>query len=92
MSTAVRGYLASPKTIARPTSKSAKCSFSCLTFPSGTYSKRSRVVNGRRPFAKDCSIMNYDYDSEAEWEEEDPDGASLIRSFRAHLYMIYVCM
>lgn len=38
---------------------------------SGTFSKRSRFVTGRRPLAKDNSIMNYEYDSEAEWEEED---------------------
>jgi hypothetical protein len=43
-------------------------------FIRGTFSKKSSVVNGRRPFRKDFSIMNYEYDSEAEWEEEDPDG------------------
>lgn len=40
----------------------------------GTFSKTSRIVSGRKPFAKDYSIFNYDYDSEAEWEEEDPEG------------------
>jgi len=39
----------------------------------GTWSKRSRVVSGRRPFRKDTSRhIDYDYDSEAEWEEEEP--------------------
>jgi hypothetical protein len=36
----------------------------------GTYSKKSSVLNGRRPFFKDSALFNYDYDSEAEWEEE----------------------
>ena len=36
----------------------------------GTISKRSRVINGRRPFAKDVELLNYDYDSEEDWEEE----------------------
>lgn len=34
------------------------------------------MISGRRPFARDTVHLNYDYDSEAEWEEEDPDGAS----------------
>ncbi|GMH54571.1 hypothetical protein TL16_g01701 [Triparma laevis f. inornata] len=37
----------------------------------GTWSKRSNVVTGRRPFGQD-KHLNYDYDSEAEWEEEEP--------------------
>lgn len=36
----------------------------------GTWSKRSALVTGRRPFGQDPR-MNYDYDSEAEWEEGD---------------------
>jgi chromatin assembly factor 1 subunit A len=36
-------------------------------------------VTGRRPFAKD-PILNYDYDSEAEWEEEDPEGEDIALS------------
>lgn len=47
-----------------------------LTFISGTFSKRSRIVTGRRPFLKD-PVINYDYDSEAEWEEEDPEGEDI---------------
>ena len=39
--------------------------------PSGTYSKRSLEVTGRRPFSLDTELVNYDYDSEAEWEEEE---------------------
>ncbi|KAG0152271.1 hypothetical protein CROQUDRAFT_71115 [Cronartium quercuum f. sp. fusiforme G11] len=37
----------------------------------GTWSKTSRVVTGRTPFARDTCLLNYEYDSEAEWEEED---------------------
>ena len=37
----------------------------------GTFSKPSRILNGRRPFGKDHEVFNYDYDSEAEWEEAD---------------------
>ncbi|RCH86215.1 Chromatin assembly factor 1, subunit A, partial [Rhizopus stolonifer] len=36
----------------------------------GTFTKRSRVVNGRNPFAQDKGILNYEVDSEAEWEPE----------------------
>ncbi|CAO3619024.1 unnamed protein product [Mucor hiemalis] len=37
----------------------------------GTWSKAyngKSIVNGRRPFAKDTQILNYDDDSEAEWD------------------------
>jgi hypothetical protein len=37
----------------------------------GTFSKRSKIVTGRRPFAKDVSLRNYDVDSADEWEDED---------------------
>ena len=36
----------------------------------GTISKKSRVITGRRPFAKDVELLNYEYDSEEDWEEE----------------------
>lgn len=36
----------------------------------GTWSKRSRVISGRRPFEQDHEQLRYDYDSEEEWEEE----------------------
>jgi hypothetical protein len=40
----------------------------------GTWSKTGQhIVTGRRPFAKDSSVLNYDYDSEAEWDY-DVDG------------------
>ncbi|KAI7898159.1 chromatin assembly factor 1 subunit A-domain-containing protein [Cokeromyces recurvatus] len=39
----------------------------------GTWTKainhyENSIVTGRRPFAKDKSLLNYDYDSEAEWD------------------------
>ncbi|CAI7778958.1 unnamed protein product [Closterium sp. NIES-53] len=43
----------------------------------GTYSLASSgVVRPRAPLRKD-PVLNYDVDSEAEWEEEDPAGESL---------------
>lgn len=38
----------------------------------GTWSKQSSIVTGRTPFGKD-SILTYDDDSEAEWEEGDDE-------------------
>ncbi len=39
----------------------------------GTWSKRSRIVKGNTPFAHDNTMLNYDDDSEAEWEEGDDE-------------------
>ncbi|KAL7548317.1 hypothetical protein ACHAWF_011608, partial [Thalassiosira exigua] len=39
----------------------------------GTWSKMSSLVTGRRPFGKDTKYLDYDNDSEAEWEEGDDD-------------------
>lgn len=39
----------------------------------GTWSKRSRIVKGNTPFAQDNAMLNYDDDSEAEWEEGDDE-------------------
>eukprot|EP00984_Skeletonema_dohrnii_P016702 scaffold7466_cov119-Skeletonema_dohrnii-CCMP3373.AAC.8 len=39
----------------------------------GTWSKTSSIVNGRNPFGQDKSILDYEVDSEAEWEEGDDD-------------------
>jgi chromatin assembly factor 1 subunit A len=38
----------------------------------GTWSKKSSKISGRRPFGKDV-VMDYEYDSEAEWEEGDDE-------------------
>ncbi|BGP53728.1 hypothetical protein JCM8202_003659 [Rhodotorula sphaerocarpa] len=45
----------------------------------GTWTKRSVMVGPRTPFARDNAILNYDHDSEAEWEEEgdDPEAEEL---------------
>ena len=42
----------------------------------GTWSKKSKVVGPRRPFAKDCHYFEYEYDSDDDWEEEE-EGESL---------------
>ena len=39
----------------------------------GTWSKKSALVTGRRPFGKDNQHFDYDNDSEAEWEEGDDE-------------------
>lgn len=54
-------------------------SLSCDNYTRGTFSKRSRFVTGRRPLGRD-ERLDYDYDSEAEWEEgDDPDGETIHR-------------
>ncbi|KAJ1501233.1 Chromatin assembly factor 1, subunit A, partial [Coelomomyces lativittatus] len=40
------------------------------------FQKKSTVVTGRRPWAKD-ELLDYLYDSEAEWEEEDEVGEEI---------------
>lgn len=37
----------------------------------GTWTKQSKSVNGRRPLARDDELLDYSHDSEAEWEEEE---------------------
>ncbi|KAI8597493.1 hypothetical protein EDD21DRAFT_385294 [Dissophora ornata] len=37
----------------------------------GTWSKRSKNVSGRRFLGKDTELIDYDFDSEAEWEEDE---------------------
>lgn len=39
----------------------------------GTWSKPSKIVTGRTPFKQDKEFLDYDYDSEAEWEEGDDE-------------------
>ncbi|MBW0516506.1 hypothetical protein O181_056221 [Austropuccinia psidii MF-1] len=43
----------------------------------GTWCKTSRLVSGRTPFGKDTCLLDYDYDSEVEWNEEDGEGEDL---------------
>ena len=40
----------------------------------GTFTKTSRVIRPRKPFAPDRSLFDYDYDSEADWDDEVNDG------------------
>lgn len=45
----------------------------------GTWSKQSSIVTGRRPLGKDTKYLDYDIDSEEEWEEgDDEDGEDLV--------------
>lgn len=39
----------------------------------GTWSKTSSIISGRNPFGKDPKDLDYEYDSEAEWEEGDDE-------------------
>ncbi|VDO08552.1 unnamed protein product, partial [Brugia timori] len=39
----------------------------------GTWRKRSTVITGRRPFAKDTEILDYEVDSDEEWEIPEGD-------------------
>lgn len=39
----------------------------------GTWSKLSTVITGCKPLAKDDTVLDYDVDSEGEWEEGDDD-------------------
>ncbi|CAH8292628.1 unnamed protein product [Schistosoma rodhaini] len=45
----------------------------------GTWRRRSRIVTGRRPFARDDYQLDYSIDSDDEWEEEEP-GESITQS------------
>ncbi|CAH8638899.1 unnamed protein product [Heterobilharzia americana] len=45
----------------------------------GTWRRRSRIVTGRRPFARDDYQLDYSADSDDEWEEEEP-GESITQS------------
>jgi hypothetical protein len=38
----------------------------------GTWSKKSTFVSGRKPYNQDTTALDYEVDSEAEWEEDEP--------------------
>ncbi|KAI9598096.1 chromatin assembly factor 1 subunit A-domain-containing protein [Syncephalis fuscata] len=40
----------------------------------GTWSRKSQIITGRRWLAKDTYLLDYDIDSEAEWEDGDDEG------------------
>lgn len=46
----------------------------------GTWRKKSLTVTARRPFGKDIKVLNYEVDSDEEWEPEDENGESLAGS------------
>lgn len=46
----------------------------------GTWRKKSLMVTPRRPFGKDSFTLNYEVDSDEEWEPEDENGESLAGS------------
>ena len=39
----------------------------------GTWTKKSSIVTAKNPFGKDSTILDYEYDSEIEWEEGDDE-------------------
>ncbi|KAJ3369018.1 hypothetical protein GGF31_005979 [Allomyces arbusculus] len=43
----------------------------------GTWSKTSSVISARRPLARDPAVLDYEYDSEAEWDDEDVEGEEI---------------
>ena len=46
----------------------------------GTWSKKSHIINPRNPFKKDRNVFDYDYDSEAEWEDGDDEAGEDIEN------------
>ncbi|NXY11656.1 CAF1A factor, partial [Pteruthius melanotis] len=45
----------------------------------GTWNKRTSLIRARNPWAKDTNLLDYEVDSDEEWEEEEP-GESLSHS------------
>ncbi|NXO45271.1 CAF1A factor, partial [Locustella ochotensis] len=45
----------------------------------GTWNKRTSLIRARNPWAKDTKLLDYEVDSDEEWEEEEP-GESLSHS------------
>jgi hypothetical protein len=43
----------------------------------GTFHKKSKVIKGRKPFAKDTSL-DYEFDSDDEWEDPDNEDSIAI--------------
>ncbi|KAK4058773.1 hypothetical protein OIO90_000219 [Microbotryomycetes sp. JL221] len=43
----------------------------------GTWTKTSKLIGPRTPFERDEALLNYDVDSEEEWEADDPDAEDL---------------
>ncbi|NWW77165.1 CAF1A factor, partial [Climacteris rufus] len=45
----------------------------------GTWNKKTSLIRARNPWAKDTTLLDYEVDSDEEWEEEEP-GESLSHS------------
>ncbi|KAM4054092.1 chromatin assembly factor 1 subunit A isoform 2-T3 [Anomaloglossus baeobatrachus] len=45
----------------------------------GTWNRSSTIINPRKPWAQDTKLLDYELDSDEEWEEEEP-GESLSHS------------
>ncbi|NXC58119.1 CAF1A factor, partial [Aleadryas rufinucha] len=45
----------------------------------GTWNKRTSLIRARNPWSKDAKLLDYEVDSDEEWEEEEP-GESLSHS------------
>ncbi|XP_006278730.1 chromatin assembly factor 1 subunit A [Alligator mississippiensis] len=45
----------------------------------GTWNKKTTVIHSRNPWSKDTKLLDYEVDSDEEWEEEEP-GESLSHS------------
>ncbi|KAM3938827.1 chromatin assembly factor 1 subunit A [Leptodactylus fuscus] len=45
----------------------------------GTWNRSSTIINPRKPWAQDTKLLDYEVDSDEEWEEEEP-GESLSHS------------
>jgi chromatin assembly factor 1 subunit A len=48
-----------------------------VVFYIGTHSKKSGIIRPRNPFAQDTTQLDYEFDSDEEWEGEDIDAESL---------------
>uniref|UniRef100_A0A8C5PB38 Chromatin assembly factor 1 subunit A n=1 Tax=Leptobrachium leishanense TaxID=445787 RepID=A0A8C5PB38_9ANUR len=53
----------------------------------GTWNRRSRIIASRKPWAQDTKILDYEMDSDEEWEEEEP-GESLSHSEGVSVFML----
>ena len=55
----------------------------------GTWRRRSYIIQPRRPFAMDYFQLNYEIDSDDEWEEEEP-GENISQSDVSRVYIIFL--
>ena len=55
----------------------------------GTFSKQSTFVGPRRPFGKDETILQYEYDSDEDWEEEEQGEKH--KDFSSIIYSVHFC-